>query len=38
MELNPMSAPAIDGVSTVPFMGNNTPAAIGIPTCIKIEV
>jgi len=38
MELSPMRAPAIDGVRIVPFMGNNAPAAIGIPTCIKTEV
>jgi len=38
MELSPMRAPAIDGVNMVPFTGNNTPAAIGIPTCMKIEV
>lgn len=32
IELKPMRAPAIDGVSIVPVTGNNTPAAIGIPT------
>jgi len=30
-----MRVPAIDGVRIVPFMGNNTPAAIGIPTFIN---
>lgn len=33
IELKPMRAPAMDGVSTVPVTGSNTPAAIGIPTC-----
>jgi hypothetical protein len=34
IELKPMRAPAIDGVRMVPVIGSNTPAAIGIPTCM----
>lgn len=33
IELKPMRAPAIDGVSIVPVDGSRTPAATGIPTC-----
>nr|GMD92839.1 potassium transporter 7-like isoform X1 [Ipomoea batatas] len=33
MELNPMRAPAMDGVSMVPVNGNRIPAATGSPTC-----
>ena len=37
IELKPMRAPAIDGVSIVPVTGNNAPAAIGIPNCKRRE-
>lgn len=37
-ELKPMRAPAIDGVSMVPFIGNNNPAATGIPTCVTDKI
>lgn len=36
IELKPMSAPAIDGVSIVPVTGSNIPAAMGIPTCMHL--
>lgn len=38
IELKPMSAPAIDGVSIVPVTGSSVPAAIGIPTCTYIYI
>jgi hypothetical protein len=38
IELKPMRAPAIDGVSMVPVTGSNIPAAIGSPTCKKAQM
>lgn len=37
IELNPMSAPAIEGDSMIPETGSNVPAATGIPTCRNEE-
>lgn len=37
IELKPIRAPAIDGVSIVPVTGSKIPAAIGIPTYSKVK-